>query len=90
MWAAQVTYSHTAARLVVTLPLGLLLALPLAADAGGLRSSFRTALLPVLGRVAAAAALGLASIAGGLIAPAALGAARVALLGAPHTLGPKP
>ena len=75
------TYSHAAARVVVVLPLAMLLLLPLAANVGDLRSSFRAALPPVLRRVLVATALGLVSSAGGLIAPAAIGAARVLLLG---------
>ena len=81
-YTPQVTYSHKVARQVVTAPLVLLMTLPFMLDMGGLRSRFGTALLPAVTRVLIAAALCMASLLGGLIAPAAIGVARVVLLGA--------
>ena len=77
------TYPHEAARLVVTAPLILLLTLPFVADVSGLRTCFGSALRPAVTRVVSAAGLSMASMLGGLLAPVAIGVARVALLGVP-------
>ena len=79
----QVTYSHEAARLVVAAPLVLLLTAPFVAHVGGLRTGTGPALWPAVTQVATGAGLSVASMLGGLVAPVAIGVARVALLGAP-------
>ena len=79
----QVTYSHETAHLVVTAPLILLLTLPFATLVCGPRKYSNSALALAITQVATAAGLSMASMLGGLIAPVAIGVARVALLGAP-------